>query len=173
MERWSSSTFTTKFWGLRETLRLMAGACLLVGGCAGAERGFLVNRNTLYLNHPQSTRMNGHPAEAEWSMRRLVAGKGKQFSRFACGFAPAFGRVEASATRVFMARLKPCPFERACGRRELRTFTFGDSGKVAERSERGNAFQDLAARQRFEYGLSCGLGRCDLWLTEEQYARLR
>jgi hypothetical protein len=84
-------------------------------------------------------------------------------------------------TRVFLASvrlrsgqaLKPCPFESACGRRELRTFPFGDSGKVAERAERGNAFQDLAARQGFEYGLSCGLGRCDLWLTEEQYARLR
>ena len=48
-----------------------------------------------------------------------------------------------------------------------------NSGKVAERTERGNVFQDLAARQGFEYGLSCGLGRGDLWLTEEQYARLR
>ena len=65
------------------------------------------------------------------------------------------------------------PLRKACGRRELRTFPFGGSGKVAERAERGNAFQDLAARQGFEYGLSCGLGRCDLWLTEEQYARLR
>ena len=52
------------------------------------------------------------------------------------------------------------------GRRELRTFTFGDSGKVAERAVRGNAFQDLAARQGFEYGLSCGLGRGDLWLRK-------
>jgi len=59
------------------------------------------------------------------------------------------------------------------GRRELRTFPFGDSGKVAEMAESGNAFQNLAARQGFEYGLSCGWGRCDLWLTEEQYARLR
>ena len=65
------------------------------------------------------------------------------------------------------------PLRKACGRRELRAFPFGDSGKVAERTERGNAFQDLAARQGFEYGLSRGLGRCDLWLTEEQYARLR
>ena len=65
------------------------------------------------------------------------------------------------------------PLRKACGRRELRTFRFGESGRVAETSERGNAFQDLAARQGFEYGLSRGLGRCDLWLTEEQYARLR
>ena len=65
------------------------------------------------------------------------------------------------------------PLRKAWGRRELRTFPFGDSGKAAVMAERGNAFQDLAARQGFEYGLSCGLGRCDLWLTEEQYARLR
>jgi len=73
----------------------------------------------------------------------------------------------------FYGMAEAMPLRKACGRREQRAFPFGDSRKVAERAGRGNAFQDLAARQGFEYGLSCGLGRCDLWLTEEQYARLR
>jgi len=44
------------------------------------------------------------------------------------------------------------------GRRELRTFPFGDSGKVAEMAERGNAFQDLAARQGSSMACLVGWG---------------
>ncbi len=37
---------------------------------------------------------------------------GRQFSRCACGFTPAFGRaVGVCDAGWFMARLKPCPFE--------------------------------------------------------------
>jgi hypothetical protein len=36
---------------------------------------------------------------------------GRQVGRCGFAFTPAFGRAVASATRRFMARLKPCPFE--------------------------------------------------------------
>ena len=34
---------------------------------------------------------------------------GRRFCRCGFAFAPAFGRVEASSTRVLLAGLKPCP----------------------------------------------------------------
>jgi hypothetical protein len=47
--------------------------------------------------------------------RGLVARGGRQVGRCGFAFTPAFGRVVASATRRFMARLKPCPFEGSLG----------------------------------------------------------
>jgi hypothetical protein len=44
---------------------------------------------------------------------------GRQVGRCACGFTPAFGRaVGPRARRVFMARLKPCPFDDVVGGRD-------------------------------------------------------
>jgi hypothetical protein len=46
------------------------------------------------------------------AIARLVARRGRQFSRFACGFTPACGsEVGVFDAGWFMARLKPCPFE--------------------------------------------------------------
>lgn len=59
------------------------------------------------------------------------------------------------------------------GHRELKTFTFADAFKIEAMAERGRTFKDLAARQGFESGISNGLGRCDLHLTDAQYRRLR
>jgi hypothetical protein len=140
------------------------------------------------------------------SLRRLVAGKRRQFSRFACGFAPAFGRAEGILTGLYWhpfrlrsgQALKPCPFKTGGivveiwktaiateGDEVIATFGLvalqvtgygyrnsctlypthpqrtrmnGAPGRVAERAERGNAFQDLAARQGSSMACLVGWG---------------
>jgi hypothetical protein len=51
--------------------------------------------------------------------------------------------------------------------------TFADPAKVVEMAERGGALKDLAARQALDYGINQGRGSVWLWLTEEQYGKLR
>jgi hypothetical protein len=53
-------------------------------------------------------RMAGH-------RRGVVDGRGRQFSRFACGFAPAFGRAEGSSTRCYPRPSCPNEQKRSSG----------------------------------------------------------
>ena len=54
-----------------------------------------------------------------------------------------------------------------------RRMTFADPQKVIELAERGGAFKDLASRQAMDYGINMGRGSAWLWLTDEQYAKLK
>jgi hypothetical protein len=40
-------------------------------------------------------------------------------------------------------------------------------------AERGNALKDLAARQALDYAINMGRGSVWLWLSDEQYAKLK
>ena len=54
-----------------------------------------------------------------------------------------------------------------------RPITFQDPAKIVEMAERGNALRDLAAKQAMDYALNMGRGSVWLWLSDEQYAKLR
>ena len=51
--------------------------------------------------------------------------------------------------------------------------TFADPAKIVEMAERCGALPDLAAKQALDYGISTGRGSVWLWLTPEQYAKLK
>jgi hypothetical protein len=54
-----------------------------------------------------------------------------------------------------------------------RPITFQDPAKVIEMAERGGAFKDLASRQAVDYGISMGRGSVWLYLSDEQYEKLK
>jgi hypothetical protein len=54
-----------------------------------------------------------------------------------------------------------------------RTFTFQTPDKVIELAERGGALKDLASRQAMDYAIKMGRGSVWLWLTPEQYGKLK
>ncbi len=54
-----------------------------------------------------------------------------------------------------------------------RRLRFSDPDKIVELAERGGATLDLATRQGIEHGISMGRGGVWLFLTPEQYVRLK
>ena len=54
-----------------------------------------------------------------------------------------------------------------------RRLTFSEPDKIIELAKRGGVTLDLATRQGIEHGISMGRGSVWLFLTPEQYARLK
>ena len=54
-----------------------------------------------------------------------------------------------------------------------RIMTFADPDKIIDLAKRGDVTFDEATRKQLEYGLSVGRGTVWLFLTPEQYLRLR
>lgn len=51
--------------------------------------------------------------------------------------------------------------------------TFADPAKIIEMAERGGALRDLASKQALDYALNMGRGSVWLWLSDDQYAKLK
>lgn len=51
--------------------------------------------------------------------------------------------------------------------------TFQDPAKIVEMAERGGALKDLASKQALDYAVNMGRGSVWLYLSEEQYAKLK
>ncbi len=54
-----------------------------------------------------------------------------------------------------------------------RKLTFADPAKVVEMAERCGALRDLAAKQALDYAIQMGRDSVWLWLSPEQYAKLK
>jgi hypothetical protein len=54
-----------------------------------------------------------------------------------------------------------------------RPVTFADPAKIVEMAERGGALRDLAAKQAMDYAINMVRGSVWLYLSEEQYTKLK
>jgi hypothetical protein len=54
-----------------------------------------------------------------------------------------------------------------------RKFRFSASEKVIELAERGRGLKDLACKQALEHGIGIGRGGIHLYLTDDQYNKLK
>ena len=54
-----------------------------------------------------------------------------------------------------------------------RTLKFASPDRIVEAAQRGGAVLDLSTRQELEHGISIGRGGVWLFLTTDQYAKLR
>ncbi len=57
--------------------------------------------------------------------------------------------------------------------RPVRHIKFADSAKVTEMARRGGAVRDSESRNMLEYGIRHGSGAVELFLTAEQFAKLK